>query len=57
MKKLSKLLPDVHFKGAKKNINWRKPKYDTGPDDDKPRRTPKDVKQMLGFDPRKTHKE
>lgn len=53
MSKLKDKLPVAHFgKVGKKPANWQK-SHIRDPDDDELPRTPKSVKALLGFDPRK----
>jgi hypothetical protein len=55
--KLKKKLPDAHFgKAHNKAMNWEHLESDDDADDDEMEVTPKDVKGMLGFDPKKKTK-
>lgn len=50
-------LPKVHFgKANHKEMDWTKHHSDDNADDDELEETPKDVKAMLGFDPKKKTK-
>ncbi len=50
---LKKKLPDVHFgKANHKPMNWADHESDDDADDEEMEHTPKDVKAMLGFDPK-----
>lgn len=54
MAKLKNQLPDVHFgKAHNKPMNWEAHESDDDADDNEMDETPKDVKAMLGFDPKK----
>lgn len=58
MASLRKLLPRALFVKGKKHINWRKKKYDIGPDNDEElHHTPIENVKMLGFDPKHVKKE
>jgi hypothetical protein len=53
---LKKHLPNAHFgKVGGKPVDWTK-FTDDDPDDEELERTPKDVRRMLGFDPKKKTK-
>lgn len=49
----SEEMPEVSFKKAEQQEDWRASKDEDFPDDDEERPVPEDVIEMLGFDPSK----